>query len=91
MPRFTKGTPMRACDYERTIFGGLVLGGFILALGTLAFFPVPDGNRELFIQGFGALSMAVGAIINSIWRAAAIGQADPPPSGAQTPVSRADG
>jgi len=69
-------------EWERTLFGALVLGGFILSLGTLAWFPVPEPNRELISQAMGALGMAVGAIVNSIWR---------PSSGPADPKSNADG
>ncbi|QCW21966.1 hypothetical protein JessAGP_036c [Caulobacter phage Jess A] len=53
---------------QRFWFGVVILGGFILAHGTLAFIPVPKENQQLFGQALGALTLAVGSIVNAIWR-----------------------
>lgn len=57
-------------DYplERVGFGAIILGGYILAMGTLAFFPIPEGNLQLFAQGIGGLGAAVGIIVAAIWK-----------------------
>jgi hypothetical protein len=53
---------------ERVGFGLLLLGGYILAMGTLAFYPIPQGNLQLFAQGIGTLGTAVGVIVAAIWK-----------------------
>ena len=53
---------------ERVGFGIIILGGYILAMGTLAFFPIPQENLQLFSQGIGALGTAVGVIVAAIWK-----------------------
>lgn len=45
----------------------MALAGFILSLGTLAFFPVPDGNRELFSAAMGGLNILLGALAGYYW------------------------
>ena len=51
----------------RIIFGSIVLGGYILCLGTLAFIAIPKENLNLFGQALGALSTAMGVIVQSLW------------------------
>lgn len=51
----------------RTVLAVIALGGFILSLGTLAFFPVPDGNRELFSAAMGGLNILLGALAGYYW------------------------
>lgn len=75
--------PPMAESTQRFWFGILILGGFILAHGTLAFIPVPRENQQLFGQALGALTMAVGSIVNAIWRQR---QAPPSGQGGQQPV-----
>lgn len=45
----------------------LCIGAFVLALGTLAWRTVPEGNRELFSQGWGALTLLLGFIARHYW------------------------
>lgn len=45
----------------------VALGGFILSLGTLAFVPIPDGNRELFSAAMGGLNILLGGIAGYYW------------------------
>lgn len=67
----------------RLVFGALILVGYLLALGTLSWHPVPDGNRELVSQLVGGLSTAVGMIVHSLWRPS--DRAGPPSGGGGTP------
>jgi len=54
---------------ERAFFGLLIIGSFVLAMGTLAYNAIPDGkNSELFGQGLVALIGAVGIIVGAIWK-----------------------
>lgn len=69
---------------DKLLLGSALVGGFLLQLGTLAFFPIPEGNRELFAQGIGTLNTAVGAIVLSLWKSdtpKASRPVDPPPLG----------
>lgn len=51
----------------RTVLAVMVLGAFVLSMGTLAFFPVPEANKELFSAAMGALNLLVGAIAGYYW------------------------
>lgn len=51
----------------RTVLAVIALGGFILTLGTLAFFPVPESNRELFSVAIGTLNILLGGIAGYYW------------------------
>lgn len=58
---------------ERAFFGLLIIGSFILVMGTLAHFPLPgevpgEKNAEYFGQGFVALIGAIGIIVGAIWK-----------------------
>jgi len=58
---------------ERAFFGILIVGSFVLVMGTLAHFPLPgavpgEKNAELFGQGFVALIGAIGIIVGAIWK-----------------------
>lgn len=64
---------------DKLLLGSALVGGFLLQLGTLAFFPIPEGNRELFAQGIGTLNTAVGAIVLSLWKGERASREDPPP------------
>lgn len=54
--------------YERVVFGTIILGGYILAMGTLAFHEIPETNLQLFTGGIGALGTALGLIVAAIWK-----------------------
>lgn len=64
---------------DKLLLGSALIGGFLLQLGTLAFFPIPEGNRELFAQGIGTLNTAVGAIVLSLWKSDRANREAPPP------------
>jgi len=53
---------------DKKLFGIVILGGYVLSLGTLAFIPIPQDNLQLFAQGVGGLSGAVGVIVAAIWK-----------------------
>ena len=58
---------------ERAFFGLLIIGSFILVMGTLAHYPLPgevpgEKNAEYFGQGFVALIGAIGIIVGAIWK-----------------------
>lgn len=58
---------------ERAFFGLLIIGSFILVMGTLAHIPLPgevagEKNAEYFGQGFVALIGAIGIIVGAIWK-----------------------
>lgn len=53
--------------HARTALAALVVGGFILSLGTLAFFPVPEANKELFSAAMGGLNILIGGIAGYYW------------------------
>lgn len=52
----------------------MALAGFILSLGTLAYVPIPDGNRELFSAAMGGLNILLGALAGYYWP-----RGNPPP------------
>lgn len=56
----------------------LIVGGFVLALGTLAHVPIPAANSEYFGQLMMTLATAVGIIIGAIWKT---NQDETPPGG----------
>jgi len=51
----------------RSYLAVLALAGFILSLGTLAFVPIPEGNRELFSAAMGGLNILLGALAGYYW------------------------
>lgn len=57
---------------ERAFFGALIVGAFVLAMGTLAYNPLPGDTTgktgELFGQGLVALIGAIGIIVGAIWK-----------------------
>lgn len=53
--------------HARTILAVIALGGFVLSLGTLAFFPVPEANKELFSAAMGGLNILLGGIAGYYW------------------------
>lgn len=53
--------------HARTILAIIALGGFVLSLGTLAFFPVPEANKELFSAAMGGLNILLGGIAGYYW------------------------
>jgi hypothetical protein len=67
MPKMPKMPKLKAPS-EKMIFGLMIVGGYILQMGTLAFFTVPDGNLQLFAQGIGTLGTAVGVIVAAIYK-----------------------
>lgn len=56
-------TPLKA----RTVLAVMTLGAFVLSMGTLAFFPVPEANKELFSTAMGALNLLIGALAGYYW------------------------
>lgn len=66
---------------ERAFFGLLIIGSFILVMGTLAYVPLPgaepgEKNAELFGQGFVALIGAIGIIVGAIWKVSSTERTD---------------
>ena len=53
--------------HARTVLAIIALGGFVLSLGTLAFFPVPEANKELFSAAMGGLNILLGGIAGYYW------------------------
>lgn len=53
---------------DRKLFGFMIVGAYILALGTLAFIPIPEVNSEYFGQLMMGLVGAVGVIVGAIWK-----------------------
>lgn len=58
---------------ERAFFGFLIVGAFVLSMGTLAHVELPGDetgtkNAELFGQGLVALIGAIGIIVGAIWK-----------------------
>lgn len=53
---------------ERMVFGALIIGGYLLLLGTVSFFPLPTRAENLVAQGLGALGGALGVIVAAIWK-----------------------
>lgn len=51
----------------RTALALLCIGAFVLAMGTLAFFEIPEPNREMFAQALGALNLLIGGIAAYYW------------------------
>lgn len=51
----------------RTVLAVMVLGAFVLSMGTLAFFPIPEANKELFSAAMGGLNLLVGGIAGYYW------------------------
>jgi len=53
---------------DRKLFGLMIVGAYILSLGTLAFFKVPAENKEYFGQLMIGLVGALGVIVGYVWR-----------------------
>lgn len=53
--------------HARTALAAIAMGGFVLSLGTLAFFPVPEANKELFSAAMGGLNILLGGIAGYYW------------------------
>lgn len=53
--------------FDRFFLEAIVLGGFILMLGTLGFYEVPEGNKDLFGQGLVALTAIAMLAAKSRW------------------------
>jgi hypothetical protein len=56
---------------DRKLFGFMIVGAYILSLGTLAFVPIPEVNSEYFGQLMMGLVGAVGVIVGAIWKTTA--------------------
>lgn len=56
---------------DRKLFGVMIVGAYILSLGTLAFVPIPEVNSEYFGQLMMGLVGAVGVIVGAIWKTTA--------------------
>lgn len=56
---------------DRKLFGIMIVGAYILSLGTLAFIPIPEVNSEYFGQLMMGLVGAVGVIVGAIWKTTA--------------------
>ena len=56
-------TPVKA----RTVLAVMTIGAFVLSMGTLAFFPIPEANKELFSTALGALNLLIGALAGYYW------------------------
>lgn len=66
---------------ERAFFGLIIIGSFVLVMGTLAYIPLPgespgEKNAELFGQGFVALIGAIGIIVGAIWKVSSTERTD---------------
>lgn len=53
---------------DRKLFGVMIVGAYVLCLGTLAFIEIPKGNSEYFGQLMMGLVGAVGVIVGAIWK-----------------------
>lgn len=62
----------------RTLLAILCLGAFVLTMGTLAYFPIPETNKELFAQMIGALTLMVGGIAAFYWPRDTKNDGEPP-------------
>lgn len=56
---------------DRKLFGVMILGAYVLALGALAFIPVPETNKEQFGQLMMGLVGAMGVIVGAVWKTTA--------------------
>lgn len=54
--------------WDRVGFGAVILGGNLLAMGTLAFVSVPENNVQLIAQCVGALNASIGVIVAATWK-----------------------
>ena len=53
---------------DRKLFGLLIVGAYVLSMGTLAYVPIPKENSEYFGQLMMGLVSSVGIIVGAIWK-----------------------
>lgn len=53
---------------DKKLFGIMLVGAYVLCLGTLAFVEIPKGNSEYFGQLMIGLVGAIGVIVGAVWK-----------------------
>lgn len=53
---------------ERMVFGLLIIGGYLGALGAITFVRVDPTTQSILSTGMGVLGTAIGAIVAAIWK-----------------------
>jgi hypothetical protein len=59
---------MHHTSWERLALGAVIVGGYVLSMGTLIATAVPGENRELMAQMVGGLTLALGGVVGSVFR-----------------------
>lgn len=61
---------MSAKDFlsERTLFGALIILGFLLATATAAYFPVVGASHDVVVGAVGTLGTALGMVVQAVFR-----------------------
>ena len=52
----------------KSLVAGIVIGGYVLAIGTLAFIPVPSGQLDILDKALVGLGTLAGAIVNGLFQ-----------------------
>lgn len=53
---------------DKKLFGLMIVGAYILSMGTLAYVPIPEQNSEYFGQLMMGLVSSVGIIVGAVWK-----------------------
>lgn len=53
---------------ERILFGVLIIVGYLLAIGSAAYFPINGVSRDVVLGAVGALGTSTGMVIQAVFR-----------------------